>query len=465
MSNPKKQITFMRNDSGNAEYFTILYGQRVRFDHRLDRWLVWDAGKKRWTADGQKKVVCFAKVAMKERLRGAGSIAEDNERVAEAKWCARSQNRHLLTNLLELSKSEEPISDSGEGWDSNPMLLGVANGILDLHTGNLSDATPGDRITKFSRVKFNPEARCPRFEQFMLEIFNGDAEMVNFIQRSLGYSITGDVREHVVFILYGRGRNGKSTLLETILHILGEDTYATVLEPEVLERRAYSKIGEGLNLVGARFAKSVETREGVRLNEERVKAWSGGDTLSIRPFYKPAFTFSPTHKIWLAFNHKPIVSDLTPAMWHRLKMIPFDRNFEAEGKADHDLPAKLRDEAEGILNWLLAGCIKWQGEGLGKLPDKVSAATNQYELESNPLKPFLDDRCFVSTSTSVPRAHLNQEYRSWCEHTVEDSPLGAKEFNAEMRQLGFVDARITKGPAKGQWAWTGLCVIDRSAKS
>jgi putative DNA primase/helicase len=438
MKKKRNPYFYPRSDSGSAELFADLYRDTVRFDHKQGRWLLWDEG--RWTEDKQEKARAKMKRAARHRHELVLNLGESDERTRQIKWALQSESRYAIDAALELAKSEPNISDDGERWDANLMLLGVANGVVDLAAGQFRVATQADLITKLSPVMFYANAVCPRFEQFLEEIFDGDQERMHYIQKAVGYTLTGSVEEHCLFACFGSGRNGKSTLLEVLLYIMGD--YGVDLPFGTLETK--HQIGEGANLPGARFAKAVEIREGRRLDEARVKSWTGGDTISVRPLYRNAFSFSPTHKLWLAFNHKPIVADNSPAIWNRIHLIPFERNFAKEG-ADKKLLATLKAEAAGILNWAIEGCLKWQSEGLS-VPGAVEQATREYEQESDPIGPFLAECCEEQPEYQVPKRELWDAYQKWCSET-----LSRKAFVEKMRSRGFGErnTRIAR-------FWTGV---------
>jgi putative DNA primase/helicase len=367
----RKKKLFPCTDSGNAEMFAALYGENVRFDHKQGRWLGWDGERLRWCEDKTGRLRSLMKATARCRRQIAGNLpADSDECKRQFGWALGSENLYRIDAALDLAKSEEPIRDDGQSWDSDPWLFGVANGIVDLHTGGLQKPTQQHRITKFSPVEFDASATCPRWEHFLQEIFQGDTDRIKYVQKAAGYSLTGSTDEHCLFACYGTGRNGKSTLLELLLFIFGD--YGIDLPFSTLETKRNTP-GEGVNLPGARFAKSVEIREGKQLDEARIKSWTGGDTISVRPLYRNGFSFQPTHKLWLAFNHKPVIADDSPAMWERVKLIPFERRF-ADREADKTLKDRLKQEASGILNWAIQGCLLWQQEGL-RAPASVEKAT------------------------------------------------------------------------------------------
>jgi putative DNA primase/helicase len=431
MSKRKKPSDFLRTDAGNAEMFAASYCDNVRFDHRQQRWLIWDKTLRRWVEDRQDKVRVLMKNIFRHRMRLAVKAPETEERAKEIKWALQSESYYRIEKALELAKSEPPISDPGDGWDADPLLLGVANGILDLRTGKLRNATQQDRVTKFSPVVFDPGAECPHWLKFLEEIFGGDHELIRFMQKAVGYTLTGNVEEHCLFALYGTGRNGKTTFLETILYLMGE--YGVDLPFSNLDTKHYP-IGEGVNLPGARFAKSVETRKGRHLDEGRVKSWTGGDTISVRPLHRNAFSFQPTHKFWLAFNHKPEITDTSPAMWNRIRLIPFGQKFEKH-KADKKLVGTLKAEASGILNWAIKGCLAWQRDGL-EAPATVEQATHQYEQESDALAPFIADCCEVGSGFHVASGELWNAYQTYCDDNGMKA-MSQKEFSDCLDEKGF----------------------------
>jgi putative DNA primase/helicase len=329
---------FPRTDAGNAELFAALYGKLLRYDHQRRRWLIWNQNW--WEEDEKGRVRLFAKSAARHRLKKSANIADDEERGREAKWALQSESRHRLDAMLTLAQSEPPLADRGQNWDSNAWLLGVANGVLDLRSGTLRKGKPEDQITMHTNIAFNREAICPRFERFMLDISAGDKELSDYIQRCLGYSLTGETTEQCIFDCYGDGANGKSTLIETVRNVLGDYAYNAPFS--TFEKKARSGIPNDVAaLAGRRFISAVETDEGVRLNESRVKALTGGDTIAARFLYGEWFGFVISGKIWLAFNHKPEIVDDSHGMWRRIRVIPFTRKFDGND-ADKHLKEKLR---------------------------------------------------------------------------------------------------------------------------
>ena len=445
---PRKQKLYPCTDSGNAEMFAFLYGENVRFDHKQGRWLIWNRERLRWSEDKVGQLRTLMKATARYRRKIAFDLPADSDDCKrQFKWALNSENRYRIDAGLELAESEEPISEDGESWDSDPWLFGVANGIVDLKTGEFQKATQQHCITKFSPVEFDANATCPRWEYFLDEIFGGDTDRIRYVQKAAGYSLTGSTDEHCLFACYGTGRNGKSTLLEILLFIFGD--YGIDLPFNTLETKRNAP-GEGVNLPGARFAKSVEIREGKQLDEARIKSWTGGDTISVRPLYRNGFSFQPTHKLWLAFNHKPLIADDSPAMWERVKLIPFERRF-TDGQADKGLKDRLKQEASGILNWAIQGCLLWRQEGL-RAPAAVERATAQYKEESDVLAPFLEDCCIRDAEAAVTSGDLWTAYQTWAKGTYQ-KPLARNLFGEHLKRRGFVAAEVGHDKRR---IWRGL---------
>lgn len=449
---------FPLSDSGNAELFAARYGKCVRFDHKRGRWLLWEHG--RWSEDKTGRVRQLMKQAARQRHTIAFEMLKDPDAEGENKFrnrhvmfALRSEDRNRIDAALELAKTEPSITDSGEGWDDSPMLLGVANGVVDLCTGKLRPELTEDRITKHSPVAYDPDAKCPRFLRFIDEICCGNVDLVRFIQKLAGHTLTGKVNEQCLPCCYGHGANGKSTLLEVFTHILGLGQYAANLPFSALELQNRNS-NDLVMLDGARFVTAIETREGVRLNEQRIKALTGGDPVTAKLLYHNPYTFLPTHKLWLSFNHPPTIADDSAGMWRRIRLIPFNREFMGDA-ADKNLLETLGGEDSGILGWMVQGGLLWQAEGLG-VPPAVAKATAAYQIESDHLGQFIDDYCTLDPEASVPSAELRQRYEEWVDENDEVA-LSARIFGVRMDKKGF--KRRQEGPQRTR-VWVGLRLAE-----
>ena len=444
-----------RTDAGNAELFATRNKNRLRFDHKRKRWLLWQ--EHWWAEDGEQTVMRLAKQAARHRYSLAPHAPNEDERKREAKWALDSESRYRLDAALKLAQAEPVLADT-QDWDSNPWLLGVANGVVNLHTGKLRAGEQSDRITLHTDVAFDPSARCALWEQTVSEIFERIADVIGFVHRAVGYSLTGDTSEQCVFLCYGEGANGKSTFLETLRAVFGE--YARNLPFSAFELRSRSNIPNDIaTLPARRLVTAIETGDATRLNEARLKALTGCDTITARQLYKEHFEFRPAAEFWLAFNHKPRVADDSLGFWRRVRLIPFLRRFD-DSEADKGLPDKLRGEAPGILAWTVRGCLAWQADGLG-MPSAVKAATQAYREESDPLSEFLDEECIIDPKARATVADIWFAYNYWAQQDNRERwPLDHRSFTE----------RMAKRFEKGRWGhardrhWFGVCrKIDAQA--
>lgn len=409
---------FPLTDAGNGEMIAHLYGDILRFDHLRDRWLLWQGHH--WSDDSDGAVRRMAKDMARERFRLAAGIDNPDEKGRVARFAIQSENRARIDAALYLASTEPPIADSGRDWDANPWLLGVQNGVVNMRDGTLQDGRRDDRITMRTRIEFDPAADCPRWRQFLLEVFSGDGEMVEFIQRAIGYSLTGVTHEQVMFLMIGVGANGKSKF-QTILRALG-GAYAANSPFATFESSNRGGIPNDLAaLAGKRLVTCSESAEQARLNESRLKSFVHGDDTTARFLNREFFTFQPAAKLWLASNHKPRVTDDSYGFWRSVRLIPFRRSFTGSD-ADPDLEAKLLAELPGILTWAIDGCLKWQQDGL-RPPQSVIVATEEYRAESDPLAEFVASACEIGPDFVEMGGALKAAYDAWC----DKSGVGVKE--------------------------------------
>jgi putative DNA primase/helicase len=440
-------LFFRRTDLGNAELLAALFHAEARFDHSQQRWLVYHDHW--WQPDVVGELMGFAKHVARARLRNSANMDDDDSRKKETEWALASENRHRLEAMVTLAQSEKSLADAGGAWDTDGWVLGAANGLIDLRTGTLRNGKPDDRVTLHSNISFDPNAKCPRWESFNSEVFDGNSDLISYIQRAVGYSLTGEISEQCLFCYFGGGANGKSTFLNAIRNVLG--SYAFNLPFSAFELADRSTIPNDVAaLPGRRFVTAIETDENTRLNEARIKSLTGCDIITARLLYREFFSFKPVAKFWLAFNHPPIVADDSHAFWRRVHLIPFLRQFDP--KADPKLDETLCAEAPGILAWAVRGCLEWQAHGLNP-PAVVQAATQTYRIESDPLREFLEDRCIRATKQRVTAAELREAYVSWARKNGEVRLLTRGEFTRRLEAAGFQKRRFGRART---WTWFGL---------
>jgi len=448
--------SFPLTEAGDAEFFADAFGDQVRFDHRQRRWLIF--GDHRWVPDQDGQRFRLGLQSMRARHSDTMMIVDPEQRKKHFYWTLGGESRRRLTNMLALAENISPISDSGDGWDANPWLLGVENGVLDLQTGDLSKGRPEDRITMSVRAAYEPSADCPLWTQTVNDVFEGNADVIAFVRRALGYSLTGDTREQCLFMNWGDGANGKSTLINTISYLLGdyaEDLPFNTLELELQRGGASNDLAK---LVQKRFVTSSETNDGMRLNEARVKALTGGDQMTARFMYAEFFTFQPIAKFWLATNHLPIVADDSHGFWRRMKLIPFKARFSGT-RDKRTLREDLKAEAPGILRWLVQGCIEWQVYGL-HAPKTVTQATADYQAESNPVSAFIEEACSIDAKCRVGAQPLYDAYRAWAADNGV-APMNQKRFGQQIGKQFHRDKR----PGSGKTTYVGIGLLNRESTS
>jgi putative DNA primase/helicase len=299
------QAATAQTDLGNAELFVREHGDRFRWVAESRAWLVWDRG--RWRPDVTKAVERAAKQTAKGMLTHAGAIANDDERGKAAKWAAASQSEARINSMLALARTEKPIIVTTRHLDAHPYLLSCANGTLDLTSCSLKPADPADLLTRGTDVAYDKDAECPRFERFLKQVFDGDDELISFVQRLVGYCLTDDTREHLIVVLYGAGCNGKSTLLEVLKQLLGDLAVTAAFDTFTRSRGDRGPRNDLARLRGARLVTASESGDGRRLDEATVKEITGGDTIAARFLYGEHFEYKPAFKLLLTTNHRPRV--------------------------------------------------------------------------------------------------------------------------------------------------------------
>jgi putative DNA primase/helicase len=417
-------------DVGTSEAFALFYSEKFRFDYTRKKWVVFDG--LRWRIDADGVTTEAIKEIAKKRLAAAALIEDDEYRKKAVKWALTSENRFRLSGGLELAQSKPPFPISTEQFDTDQYLLGCTNGVIDLRTGELRKGRQEDYIMKTTDLAYNPLAGCPRWLQFLDEIFLGNTELIDFIHRAIGYSLTGDISEQCLFICYGTGWNGKSKFLAILRALLGDYARNTPFSTFAEKNRDIAT-NDVAALAGVRLVTASETGESQRLNEARIKAMTGGDPITARFLYGEFFDYLPAYKVWLAVNHKPVIRGTDEGIWRRIRLIPFEASFKAN--PDPYIEEKLKVELEGILRWADEGCLKWRKERLGMV-EKVKTATEEYRQESDVIAQFLAE-CTIETETAkVKASDLYEAYKKWCEETGEE-PISGNAFGRRMKEKGY----------------------------
>jgi putative DNA primase/helicase len=438
---------YMRTDLGNSERFVDAHRDRVLWCPARKSSLCWDG--KRYAWDERGEAVKLAHATARSIFHEAADTEDEDEQKAIAKWALASQNESRINAML--SQARPYLAVGMEELDRDPWLINCQNGTLDLRTGKLKDHDPADRITKIVPMDYDPDAPAPRFKRFLKEALVDDA-VIKFVKRYSGYTLTGITRERLLAILYGFGKNGKTTLVELLHEVLGD--YARNTDVETLLIKKYQGVGNDVAaLKGARFVSAAEVEKGRRLAESKVKQLTGRDTVTARFLFGENFDFKPEFKLWLSTNNKPVIQGTDDAIWDRIRLIPFTQRFDGH-KADPKLPDKLRHEIAGVFAWMVEGCLEWQEHGLQE-PKTVTEATKQYREEMDTLASFLDEVCVMGPHHRVLAETLYQRYAMWCDDSGERKDP-KKAFVARLEERGFERRRETAGVNKGRYIWLGI---------
>jgi P4 family phage/plasmid primase-like protien len=396
-------------DVGNAGRLVEAHGPDLRHVRPWASWLAWDGA--RWKRDDTGVVVEQAKKVARSILTEAAMEDDPDRRKALAGWARQSENAARIHAMINLAGSDPAVATRPDELDLDAWLLTVANGTIDLCSGTLLRHQRDHRITKLAGVTWDPAATCPTWDAFLARVLP-DPAVRAFVRRAVGYSLTGSVREQCLFFLYGLGANGKSTLITTLLTLLGD--YGRQADPKLLmEQKHETHPTNVADLQGARFVAAIEAGSGGRLDETLVKQLTGGDRVKARFMRQDFFEFNPTHKLFLAANHKPVIRGNDHAIWRRVHLIPFSVKI-AEREKDDRLGGKLEAELPGILRWAVEGCLEWQSGGL-QVPGGVAEATDAYRVEEDLLGDFLEQCCLEEPGAEVPATELYRAYQRWTE--------------------------------------------------
>lgn len=426
----EKMRAYTFDDMGNAERFVDLFGENVRYCYTEKKWYFYNS--MRWSVDNLGVILRMAdkcveamkaeaKLYLQADEENGGDMAKAFEK--HMKSSRSNKSKKAMLNEIEHHLPILPIQ-----MDRYKMALNTPSGIINLKNGDVKAHNPEYYFTKITSVDCADAADCPRWLAFLDDIFAGDKDLIRYIQKAVGYSLTGSTAEQCAFFLYGTGRNGKSTFIDVIRDVFGD--YAANIQPETIMVK--SSQSNAINsdiarLKGARLVTSVEPNEGVRLNEGLLKQLTGDDTVTARKLYSEEFEFKPEFKLWMATNHKPIIRGTDTGIWRRIHMIPFNVQIP-EDKVDKNLTHKLKAEMTAIFKWCIDGCLMWQREGL-QMPAAVLKSVREYRREMDVISAFIEDKCTLEGT--VQASMLYAAYASWADSNNEYCMSNTK-FSTEL---------------------------------
>ncbi len=435
-------------DLGNAKRLVARHGRILRYVFPWKKWLIYDGT--RWKKDDSGEIFRLAKDTVAAMYVEAAQADDTEDRKRIAAHAARSESQGKLEAMIALASSEPAIPVSPTQLDADPYRFNVSNGTLDLLTGKLLPHNPEDLISKLAPVTFDPEETAQVWEAFLSRVMGGNADLIGFLQRFIGYCLSADTREQALVVALGPEATGKTTFTEAVQDVLGDYALTVQFDTFILRERDGAR-NDVARMQGARLVTSTEGGEGQRLNEALVKQLTGGDTVSARFLYGEFFDFRPTFKLWLATNHRPRIQETMGAIWRRLKIVPFTVQIP-EAERDGRLPEKLRAELPGILNWALAGALAWRRAGLG-VPEAVRQATANYREAEDTLAPFIEDRCDLGPTLRASAKDLHAAFLEWADRNGERG-MSKRKFGLRLEEKGLDSFKGTGGTR--YWMGIGL---------
>jgi putative DNA primase/helicase len=453
-------VEFSPSEVGHAERFVDYWGETTRYDAGRARWMLWRGTH--WAPDEREAVIGRMVVIAKNILRVEVSALRicsqdyDDHYAVQARELQKEayqlHNYRTISQSLKIARALPGMSTLTSQYDADPMVFNCQSGVIDLRTGQVTPHNPKQLLTKISPVRLGtPDEKCPRWMQFLSEIMCGDAELVSYLQRLVGYILSGRMDEQCFFLFYGGGANGKSTFINVIKHLMGAYGNQVDFTTFMDMNRGASPRNDLAALVGKRFVVSPEGMQGKALDEPVVKQFTGGDAMSVRFLNQEFFEFNPVGKIVLASNHLPVVKGTDHGIWRRMRLVPFLAKFD-KTNADLELTAKLVAEAPAILAWAVEGTQLWLRHGLG-IPSAVSAATMNYRSSMDIFQTFLDERCHIAATIKIGSQALYDAYTNWCASAGIRIPMKQQAFKQCLEERGLV---CKKTSSSNVWLGIGL---------
>lgn len=454
-NNSKKSIKFF-NDVWNADIFVKQQGQSIKNCDQLGSWHIWNGQV--WQKDETHQIIKLARDTVQSFYSMASKFDDGSkEQKLFFQHIKLSGNENKIRAMVNLARSHAQVSIVSDEFDADPYLLNCQNGVFDLKNNQFVEHRPDLMLSKMCGTLYDKDAKCPRWEEFLNTVFIGNKELIDFIQKAVGYALTGDVSLQMFFILHGNGANGKSTFVDTINKMMGN--YAANTPTTTLTVKRGDEIPNDVaRLKGSRFVISSELERSKVLDEALVKRFTSDEPITARFLRKEFFEFKPTAKIFLSTNYKPTIKGTDDGIWRRIKLIPFEHKFTVDKKIEKYAEKFLFPELPGILIWAVEGYRKLKAEGM-KEPDIVSFATNEYKSSEDLIAGFLDEFCVIQTYCKVLVLDLYDHFRERSEHFIRK-----KDFNDYLQKRGFTKEKGTAGPFKGRWTWYGIGLRDEGKK-
>ena len=436
---------------GNAQRLVARHKDEMRFCPQAGKFMVAIDGRWRW--DDAGLVTAWQAELARGMWARVPEFPEDR-RASFIKFCIESERAGKIAAAVTLAQTDQSIVIDANQIDASDFLFGVENGVVDLRSGELRPYSPGDLITKVSPVVYDPAASCPRWEEFLGRIMSGNSRMIEYIQRIAGLCATGVSTVQEFYIFYGSGANGKSTLLDTLFYILGNHAVDANESLLIVRRGGEEHPTELADLAGKRLVVASETESGGKLRIQLIKRMTGDARMKGRFMRQDFFTFDRKFKTILVTNHRPRIEEDTDAVWRRIRLIPFDVIIPKEER-DGELLSKLKNDAAGILNWIIQGCVSWQLDGM-RPPEEVLVATQDYRTDADAISDFFSTNTIIADFARASRIEIWGSYQSWAKANAGKDGLDRAGFYERVRRIdGIKDSewRVDGKPVRG---FTGI---------
>lgn len=432
------------SDLGNAERFVDQmdeWGTQVLYCQAWRKWMCWD--KSRWAVDDNNSVRGLLSKSVRSMHNKVNPHDPEDDQKKFARFIQKSENAKSFDNILSQVRHLTPVK-TGQ-LDKNPWLLNCKNGTINLRTGELRKPNRNDLVTKHTPIGYgNRDDECPMWEEYLDIVTGGDRDLQRFLQMAAGYTLSGMTSEQCFFVLYGRGKNGKSTFIEVLAMILGED-YATTASMDSFMEKRYETIRNDLAAMkGMRMVSAVEANQGQKLDEALIKSVTGGDRVSARFMRGEFFSYKPEFKLWLGVNDRPRIGGDDEGIWRRIRLVPFTHAIPVE-KRKKDFPERLRRAGElpAIMRWAVEGCLAWLKTGDLNSPESVEAATEEYREEQDIMGTWMRQRCAVGPDYEIASKTLYDDYRDWASENGHRS-YSMTNFVTRLKERGFSTRRTNR---------------------
>jgi len=454
---PNTDIEFQRcTDFGNGKRFLLRYANMVVFCSENQSWYLW-GDKGYWKKDSLGEIRELVKKTFLSIYNEIEMQETTEARAAVAKWALICEKPEHINACLNFAQSNASVVVTMDKFDTDKYLFNMLNGTYDLKNHLFLPHDKENYITRQVQYNYDPSAKCPRFLEFINRIFRSRKDkdlIIDYLQKALGYSLTGEISQQIIFLLHGSGSNGKSTLLETQRMIVGD--YGTTIDSGSLTTKKNDAVRNDIaRLPNIRFVVASENAKGTIIDEELIKKLTGGDEVTARFLFHEEFTFYPQLKLWWAFNHPPGVRDLTHSLMRRLKLIPFEERIPDSERIDQAVLLDMyRSELPGIFNWELEGLKRYQKEGLKDI-EAISNAVKEFKEEQDRLHDWITDVCYVPERDDKKDAIVKSDvfnsasvlcksYNKWAEANNEKT-MSQRKFSMELMERGFKRTHMNTG--------------------